>query len=178
MSAFSPNNHTHYIRLALLSAQKSPPKPTNFRVGALLLAPPDLTPLTTGYTLEMPGNTHAEQSCFIKLAGKYSCNEEELGEHLPDGVILYTTMEPCNERSVGNKSCVDRILELRKKDGTQAIQKVICGVGEPETFVGVNEGRKKLELAGIEVLYVKGLEEEILEVATAGHEKKEGDGGT
>lgn len=114
----------------------------------------------------------------MKLAEKFSCTEEELGEHLPDGVILYTTMEPCNKRSAGNKSCVDRILDLKKNDGTQAIQKVICGVGEPETFVGVNEGRKKLELAGIEVFYVKGLEEEILEVATAGHEKKEQSAGT
>jgi pyrimidine deaminase RibD-like protein len=51
---------------------------------------------------------------------------------------------------------------------------VVVGVAEPETFVGVNEGRKRLEDAGIEVVVVKGLEREILEVATAGHVKEEG----
>ncbi|KAI5362117.1 Putative cytidine and deoxycytidylate deaminase domain, cytidine deaminase [Septoria linicola] len=172
MSAFGPNNHTHYLRLALLEAKKSPPRPTNFCVGALLLAPPDLAPTVTGYTLECEGNTHAEQSCFIKLAEKYQCPMAELGEHLPDGVVLYTTMEPCNMRSVGNTSCVDRILALKKKDGSQAIAIVVCGVQEPETFVGVNEGQKKLQDAGVEVLHVTGLEEDILAVATAGHEKK------
>lgn len=176
MSAFGPNDHTHYLRLALLEARKSPPKPTNFSVGALLLAPPNLAPLTTGYTLECPGNTHAEQNCFIKLAQKYSCSESELGEILSvkndNNVILYTTMEPCNRRSVGNVSCVDRILALKRRNGEQSIRMVVCGVLEPETFVGVNEGKKKLMDAGIEVLHVRGLEEEILEVATAGHEKK------
>jgi len=80
-------------------------------------------------------------------------------------VVLYTTMEPCWKRSVGNLPCVQRILRAKK------IKKVVCGVEEPETFVGENEGRKILQNAGIEVIYVPGLEKEILKVATAGHNK-------
>jgi len=167
----------YYLRLALDCARNSPPKPTNFRVGAVLLSPsssPSI--LTTGYTLESPGNTHAEQTCFIKLAGTHNLPgpmiEDHLGPHLPEDVVLYTTMEPCNKRSAGNSTCVERILKLRRADGSAAIRKVVCGVSEPEKFVGENLGRKRLEEAGIEVVHVPGLEEEILEVATAGHEKE------
>ena len=167
----------YYLRLALECARNSPPKPTNFRVGAVLLSPSS-TPsiLTTGYTLESPGNTHAEQTCFIKLAGSHHISgpivEDQLGPLLPEDVVLYTTMEPCNKRSAGNLTCVERILKLRRRNGSVAIKKVVCGVSEPEKFVGENVGRKRLEDAGIEVVHISGLEDEILEVATAGHEKE------
>lgn len=169
-------NHQHYLQLALAEAKKSPPKPTNFCVGALLVSPSSSPPLlVTGYTLECPGNTHAEQSCFIKLAAKHGIAaadaEEKLGPLLPEDVVLYTTMEPCNQRSLGNMTCVERILAMKREDGTQAVKTVVCGVHEPEKFVGENQGRKRLKEAGIEVLHVGGMEEEILAVATAGHEK-------
>jgi pyrimidine deaminase RibD-like protein len=169
----------HLLRLALSCARSSPPKPTNFRVGALLYSPsssPQI--LTTGYTLESPGNTHAEQTCFLKLAATHSIKsssdgavEDRLGLLLPEDVVLYTTMEPCNKRSAGNLTCVERILRLRRGDGGVAIKKVVCGVNEPEKFVGANVGRARLEEAGVEVVHVGGLEGQILEVATAGHEK-------
>ena len=60
---------------------------------------------------------------------------------------------------------------VEEDDGRMAIEKVLVGVLEPGTFVGVNEGQKRLEEAGIEVVKVDGLEEEILKVATEGHEK-------
>ncbi|TKA67233.1 hypothetical protein B0A55_08557 [Friedmanniomyces simplex] len=164
--------HQKNMRVALDEARKSPPKPTNFCVGACLVAPSssgDGELLVTGYTLECEGNTHAEQSCFIKLSKQYGCNVGQLGEHLPGGTVLYTTMEPCNKRSVGNTPCVDRIRALKTEDGRQAIDTVYVGVSEPEAFVGANEGKRKLEDAGIHVQHVPGLAEEILRVATAGH---------
>ena len=164
-----------YMHLALTEAHKSPPKPTNFRVGACLIAHNPTTQqndlLATGYTLECEGNTHAEQCCFLKLAAQYNCSETDIGLHLPERVWLYTTMEPCNKRSAGNVACVDRILGLKRADGRLAVERVVVGVAEPETFVGVNEGRERLEGAGIKVVHVPGFEEEILEVATAGHGK-------
>lgn len=168
-----------YMRLALQQARRSPPKPSNFCVGAVLVSPSSAEPvLATGYTLEMPGNTHAEQSAFLKLAGALSLGveagkdvEPELGRRLPLDTILYTTMEPCNKRSVGNLPCVDRVLRLQSGDGAPAVRRVCVGVPEPETFVGVNEGRKRLEDAGIEFVVVRGFEKEILETATSGHDK-------
>ncbi|PBP27427.1 cytidine deaminase-like protein [Diplocarpon rosae] len=160
----SPPDHIVYMRQALDLARKSPPKPTNYRVGALLVDAKANTVLMTGYTLECDGNTHAEQSCFIKLAETFEVAEDALAGVLPEGTALYTTVEPCVKRLSGNLSCVERIIRLGN-----AIKTVYVGVKEPEKFVGENAGRKQMEDAGIEVILVHGLEKEILEVATAGH---------
>ncbi|KAF2433371.1 cytidine deaminase-like protein [Tothia fuscella] len=160
------DNPLHYLQLALNEARKSPPKPTNYCVGALLLDTSTATPtiVTTGYTLECPGNTHAEQCCFIKLAAKHNLPEERVGEVLPEeGCVLFTTMEPCAYRASGNITCVERILRCGR------IKTVVSGVREPDTFVEGNNGRSILEKAGVKCIYVRGLEEEILEVAKAGH---------
>jgi pyrimidine deaminase RibD-like protein len=160
----NPQVHIEYMKQALDLARKSPPKPTNYRVGALLIDSRTNTILATGYTLECEGNTHAEQSCLIKLAKEHNLPEENLVEILPDSTVLYTTVEPCFKRLSGNLPCVERILRLGN-----AIKTVYVGVNEPEKFVGQNTGRKQLEDAGIKVVLVKGMEDEILEVATAGH---------
>lgn len=159
------------MRLALSQAHESPPKPSNFRVGAVLVDSDTGAILSQGYTLELEGNTHAEQCCLIKFAQTNDLPEERVGEVLPSNASIYTTMEPCNLRLSGNLPCVDRIVRTKHKDGSAAIKKVYLGVKEPEKFVGENEGRKKLEAHGIECIHVPGLEEEILSVATAGHEK-------
>ncbi|KAL2075745.1 hypothetical protein VTL71DRAFT_688 [Oculimacula yallundae] len=164
--SISSKSHIEYMRDALELARKSPLKPTNYRVGAILLDPKTNTALATGFTLECEGNTHAEQSCFIKLAETHKVAEDALAEILPEGTVLYTTVEPCFKRLSGNLPCVERILRLGN-----AIKTVYVGVKEPEKFVGQNTGRKQLEDAGIEVVLVEGMEEEILEVAAAGHIK-------
>ncbi|KAH7135997.1 cytidine deaminase-like protein [Dendryphion nanum] len=169
--SLDPNDHLTYMRLALSQAHESTPKPTNFRVGALLVDADTGKILASGYTLEEEGNTHAEQSALIKYARSHGLPEHKAGEVLPPNTVLYTTMEPCNSRSVGNMTCVDRILRTKNKDGQLAIKKIYSGVKEPEKFVGENKGRSKLEENGIECIYVTDLEEDILSVATAGHVK-------
>lgn len=165
----SPTDYSAYMRLALAEAKKSPPKPTNFCVGAVLVDESDGSILATGYTLELEGNTHAEQCALQKFASAHNLSEERVGEVLPEHVVIYTTMEPCGVRLSGNLPCVDRI--LRTKSAGKGIRKVYLGVKEPEKFVGENVGRAKLEEQGIECVHVPGLEEDILAVATAGHEK-------
>jgi pyrimidine deaminase RibD-like protein len=166
-----PNDHMQYMRLALDQAQESPPKPSNFRVGALLVDANTGKILSRGYTLECEGNTHAEQCCLLKFAKTNDLPEERVGEALPPNTVLYTTMEPCNLRLSGNLPCVGRIIRTKRQNGENGIKKVYLGVKEPEKFVGENEGRKKLEEHGIECIHVPGLEERILSIATAGHEK-------
>ncbi|KAK3333492.1 cytidine deaminase-like protein [Cercophora scortea] len=166
MSTIQPGDHRAYMQLALSLAQKSPPKPTNYRVGAVLVDLSSDKILATGYTLELPGNTHAEQCCLIKLAEQHGVPEERLSEVLPSKLALYTTVEPCSKRLSGNLPCVERVLRLA---GT--IRTVYVGIMEPETFVTENTGRKSLQDAGIPVVHVEGLEADILEVATAGHIK-------
>lgn len=162
-----PGDNEGYMRYALSLAQQSPPKPTNYRVGALLLDTDTNKILATGYTLELEGNTHAEQCCFMKLSAAHKVQEDQLGSVLPLNTVLYTTVEPCAKRLSGNLTCVERILGIVKNE--KGIKAVYVGVKEPEKFVGQNSGRSRLEAAGVEVVLVGGLEKEILEVATAGH---------
>ncbi|KAK4099814.1 cytidine deaminase-like protein [Parathielavia hyrcaniae] len=167
MPAIPPGDHRGYMRLALEQARQSPPKPTNYRVGAVLVDTATNAVLATGYTLELPGNTHAEQCCLLKLAEQHGgVPEDRLGDVLPPDLALYTTVEPCSQRLSGNLPCVERVLRL-----AGLVRVVYVGVLEPETFVAENTGRRRLEEAGIAVVRVEGLEEEILEVATAGHVK-------
>ncbi|KAI6088698.1 cytidine deaminase-like protein [Hypoxylon rubiginosum] len=158
-------DHLSYMKLALSLATQSPPKPTNYRVGAVVVEVTTNEILSTGYTLELPGNTHAEQCCFEKLSEKHGVSASRLGEVLPDEVALYTTVEPCSHRLSGNLPCVERILAIGDK-----IKTVYVGVQEPEKFVSGNSSKQKLENAGIAFVHVAGLEKDILEVATAGHE--------
>lgn len=193
MTSSSPL-HTQYIKECLKLAEKSPPRPTNFRVGAILLSRKATTDnsneasddanamhddqiLSTGYTMELSGNTHAEQCCFSNYAAVHSVPEEHIAEVLPSDdpdrkLVMYVTMEPCGKRLSGNAPCVQRIINTRA-GGRAGIQKVYFGVKEPGTFVGGSEGCKMLTAAGIEWEVVPGLEREILSVATAGHENKE-----
>lgn len=172
LPSIAVHDHESYMRFALSLANRSEPKPTNFRVGAVLLDETNNEILATGFTLELPGNTHAEQCCLAKYASQHGLTEEEVRDALPSGTVLYTTMEPCNKRASGNMPCTERILQTTS-GGRPGIQKVYHGVKEPETFVGENSGRAKLEKAGVVCVHVPGLEDDILHVATAGHVKRQ-----
>jgi pyrimidine deaminase RibD-like protein len=162
------------MEYALEQAKHSPPAPTKFCVGAVLVDADKNEILSTGWSMELPdsnpanlGKTHAEQCCFIKVAQKHNIPEERLCEVLPENTVLYTTMEPCNKRLSGNRPCVDRILRLKA-----SIKVVYIGIKEPEKFIDQSVlvvGRKRLEDAGIEVTFVEGMEDRILAVSTAGH---------
>lgn len=156
------------MRFALSLAEKSDPQTTNFCVGAVLVNEALNQILSTGYTLELSGNTHAEQCCLEKYFARKDNPMSDAGNILPESTVLYTTMEPCNKRASGNLPCTERILETQKATNG-GIKTVYLGVKEPETFVGENKGRAKLESAGITCVAVPGLEEDILNVATAGH---------
>ena len=168
LPSFPPRDHQAYMRFAISLAVKSVPKPTNFRVGAVLVDEASNQILSTGYTLELPGNTHAEQCCFEKFSALKGVAADEVGSILPANTVIYTTVEPCNKRSTGNLPCTERILRTRSA-ANGGIKTVYVGVKEPDTFVTENEGRAKLEQAGITFTHVPGFEEEILRIATAGH---------
>jgi pyrimidine deaminase RibD-like protein len=51
---------------------------------------------------------------------------------------------------------------------TAKIRRCFIGVGEPDDFVNC-EGAQKLKNAGIEVIWLKGLEQECLKAARRGH---------
>lgn len=193
--------HLAYLRACLALAARSPPKPTNFRVGCILLyraagSPPSSsshpaasasasvsasvdvqsattagatihfplgtdTILSTGYTLELPGNTHAEQCCLAKYAAQRGVDEGSIGRFLPPpellqgctaagagargegekggSVILYVTMEPCGYRLSGNMPCVRRIGETRVAAAADGKEYGRGRGGIDKVFFGVKE---------------------------------------
>ena len=164
-----------FLRLALDEARKCTPVPTAFCVGCVLTAayPPgsgaQSVVLARGYSRELPGNTHAEANALAKARGLTS---EQLRELFPsadesvtiDSVLthtdIYTTMEPCSVRTSGLAPCADAVIAAR-------IKRCFIGVGEPDDFVKC-EGAQKLKDAGVEVIWLAGMEQECLEVARMG----------
>jgi len=161
-------SHEEYLQQAMKQAEKAPINDRQFRVGALLVSPSNTSNpvIYTGYTGELPGNTHAEQCCILKAKADAE-NKLKTPGRFEEDTVLYTTLEPCNERLSGNTTCVQNILEARSKMG--GLNTIYTGVREPTKFIGINEGQKRLEAAGISVVYITGFEEEILKIATKGH---------
>ncbi|CUS14978.1 unnamed protein product [Tuber aestivum] len=158
----SPIDHKSLMAQAIAIARNSTYIPSAFCVGAIITTPGG-TILSTGYSREQPGNTHAEQVAIDKVLSSSS---------VPKEAAVYTTMEPCSKRLSGNKSCVERILEC------SWIRKVYVGVAEPGDFVE-NSGKAVLEAAGVGYQLVEGLEGECLGVARGEGGKeggKEGEG--
>lgn len=165
-----------YLQQTIDLAKNSPPKPTNFRVGCVIVSFASQAEgeiLSTGYTLELPGNTHAEQCALTKLEQSNSDLSSVLTAER--NVVLYTSLEPCGLRLSGNLPCVQRIIATRSENPNSGIRKVIFGAKEPGTFVKDSQSCKLLTEAGIEWEYLPDLEEEILRVAMEGHEQKKAD---
>lgn len=164
----------NYLQQTIALAKNSPPKPSNFRVGCVIVSYATQAEegeiLSTGHTLELPGNTHAEQCALAKLEQSHS----DLGSILTAerNVVLYTSLEPCGKRLSGNLPCVQRIIATRFENPTGGIRKVVFGAKEPGTFVKDSQSCRLLTEAGIEWEYLPELEEEILKVAMEGHEQK------
>ena len=153
---------------ALREADKSEPLITAFCVGCIITTRNSSVPLATGYSRELPGNTHAEQCALDKLTAPPS------GRQLD----LYATMEPCSERLSGNLPCVQRIIAYNKAHPSSRITRVFQGVQEPDDFV-LCKGTALLRDAGVQVITVlpplldnlppNWLEKECLRIAKKGH---------
>jgi pyrimidine deaminase RibD-like protein len=184
LDMLSTEDHLSYLQQALELARKSPPRATSFRVGAVLVSDPGAgasspTVLSTGYSLELPGNTHAEQCAITKLATKHEISETQLHSILTQemNATLYTTLEPCGKRLSGSIPCVHRVISTRgnpsggssPKNSKGGIRKVIFGAKELGTFVQDSDSCRMMDEAGLEWEYVGDLQDEILRVAKEGH---------
>ncbi|KAJ7940562.1 cytidine deaminase-like protein [Mycena leptocephala] len=165
---------TALLHVALAEARKCEPSPTAFCVGCVLAvvwpaADSEPTILSTGYSRELPGNTHAEANALAKLNALTPPQIQSLfpGTTPPriDQIFprldVYTTMEPCSVRTSGLSPCTDALIAA-------GVRRCFIGVGEPADFVEC-EGAQKLKDAGIDVVWMAGLEEECLKVARRGH---------
>ncbi|KAJ1999119.1 hypothetical protein GGI04_004551 [Coemansia thaxteri] len=138
--------HMEFIELAIQQASLAQPIASAFSVGSILVSGRQI--IATGYSRELPGNTHAAQ-CAIEKA-----QATPLG-HLVCGSTLYTTMEPCSFRLSKNIPCSSHIIEA-------GISIVVIGVKEPLTFSEC-QGVARLREAGVNIIHMKLLEEECLQ---------------
>ncbi|KAJ3999148.1 diaminohydroxyphosphoribosylamino-pyrimidine deaminase [Lentinula boryana] len=162
------DQHLKYLQLALEEAKKCTPTPTAFCVGCVLVSRLSAEPLvmSTGYSRELPGNTHAEANALSKfrsLPQEELCRFDPAASHaeILASADVYTTMEPCSIRTSGLSPCADALIDAQ-------VKRCFIGVGEPDDFVQC-EGAQKLASVGIEVVWLKGLEGESLSVARRGH---------
>jgi pyrimidine deaminase RibD-like protein len=158
-------SHTIFMQKALEEARKALPVPTAFCVGCVLvvrLPDQDPTILATGFSRELPGNTHAEANALAKardlpIEGLSSLFGNRSLQELLSLTDVYTTLEPCSVRTSGLGPCADALIEA-------GVKRCVIGVNEPPDFVNC-EGAEKLKAAGIEVVWLPGMEDECLMVA-------------
>ncbi|KAJ2103595.1 hypothetical protein GGI09_000582 [Coemansia sp. S100] len=132
------------MRRAIEEGKKCTSVDTAYNVGAVIASGDKQKIISTGYSRQYPGNTHAEECALLAITNKE--------EKVPKTSVMYTTMEPCSKRLSGNTPCVDRIIE-------SGIRLVYVGVREPPNFVqctGVEELTKK----GVKVVHIAELEAE------------------
>ena len=110
-----------YMALAVEQARLSEPVTSAYCVGAVLERAG--TVLATGYSRELPGNTHAEEVCLMKATDVAAADTRAL-----EGCVMYTTMEPCSRRLSGKRPCACRLVEA-------GVRRVVVAVKEPPTFV-------------------------------------------
>ncbi|MBI4145981.1 hypothetical protein HY489_01440 [Candidatus Woesearchaeota archaeon] len=114
-----------YLTLAIEEAKKAVPH-NGYIVGAVIVLNDEV--VSQAHNEENKEFNHAE-AWAIKQC-KDAC-----------GATLYVTMEPCDQRKSGRKSCCDFIVE-------SGIVRVVYGVQDPDTY---------LKCRGIERLHVEGI---------------------
>ena len=171
--------HLYFMQQALDKALSDACVPvlTAFCVGCVLVtrAPGmELVILATGCSRELPGNTHAEANALTKAL---NLPQSDLAALFPlvfpippikdllRHTDVYTTLEPCSVRTSGLPACADALIKA-------GVRRCIIGVGEPDDFVKC-EGAQRLKDAGIDVVWLSGLEKECLAAARKGHLSKE-----
>ena len=110
-----------------------------FSVGSIV-ATMEREILSTGYSREFGRNWHAEEVAIEK-----ACREITSLANC----ILYSTLEPCGERSSRTVSCSQLILNKH-------IQIVFFAESEPSSFVSAPKGRSLLAANGVQVFKLDG----------------------
>jgi pyrimidine deaminase RibD-like protein len=125
------------LREACAQAAKCAPVSTAYSVGAVLVGAGGAGVLATGFSREVPGNTHAEEVALLKL--------REAGRNAAAaGATLYCSMEPCSRRLSGKRPCAALLVEA-------GVARVVVAISEPPTFVADCSGLADLRAAGVQV---------------------------
>ena len=121
-----------YLAQAVAAGRLCTPSATSYCVGAVVVLPDGRT--FTGRTHETSPTRHAEQEAIRKAL--------EAGAELR-GAAIYSSMEPCSQRSSEPESCTQLILR-------HGFARVVFALYEPDCFVCCR-GAQTLREAGVDV---------------------------
>ncbi|KAJ1569865.1 DRAP deaminase, partial [Nowakowskiella sp. JEL0078] len=125
------------LEVAIGQAFLSLPVPQAYCVGAVLVDE-HANILSTGFSRELPGNTHAEEVCLLKLSSLQAAVNS----------TVYSTMEPCGERLSGKIPCAQLLRDAK-------VKRVVIGAKEPKNFIADCVGASLLRDAGIIVDFLE-----------------------
>ncbi|MFF6888678.1 deaminase [Streptomyces sp. NPDC012421] len=131
-----------WMRRAIGLAALCPPAVGAYSVGAVIVAE-DGTELAAGYSRETDPREHAEEAALGKLP---------VGDPRLATATIYSSLEPCSQRSADRTPCTQRILEA-------GIPRVVIAWHEPPLFVANCVGVEQLAEAGVDVVELPELAE-------------------
>lgn len=135
-----------WTRSAIDLSRLSPPSPTHYAVGAVIVGPGG-NPMATGYTGESDPHFHAEEEALAKLAGR--------GFELI-GATMYSSLEPCTTRKSRPVSCTELIVAA-------GIRRVVLALREPLHFADCT-GVETLRSRGVEVIEIPELGDAVRDI--------------
>jgi riboflavin-specific deaminase-like protein len=128
-----------FLRWAIELSRLSPPSPTAFSVGAVIVAD-DGQVLATGFSREQEAHDHAEEVALRKLG---------LDDPRLRRATLYSSLVPCGARASRPVTCVQHILAA-------GIPRVVFAWREPPLFAA-GDGADQLRAAGVTVTEIPAL---------------------
>ncbi|MCX4971031.1 deaminase [Streptomyces sp. NBC_00654] len=123
------------MRRAIGLAALCPPAAGAYSVGAVIVAE-DGTELASGFSREADPREHAEEAALAKVP---------TGDPRLTTATIYSSLEPCSQRSADRTPCTQRILEA-------GIPRVVIAWREPPLFVANCVGAEQLAEAGVDVV--------------------------
>lgn len=132
--AVTPDD-SKWMRLAIDLARQCPPSESAYSVGAVVVAGSG-EELARGCSRESDPVEHAEEAALAKL---------DRDDPRLKRATLYSTLEPCSERSSRPTSCTQHILDA-------GIPRVVIAWREPSLFVADARGYELLTAAGVTVI--------------------------
>ncbi|MFC7795717.1 deaminase [Streptomyces cinereoruber] len=135
MQAPDREQELRWMRRAIDLAALCPPASGAYSVGAVIVAE-DGTELAAGYSREADPREHAEEAALAKIP---------TGDPRLATATIYSSLEPCSQRSADRTPCAQRILEA-------GIPRVVIAWREPSLFVSDCVGVELLVAAGVTVV--------------------------
>lgn len=132
--------------MAVDESRRCTPTTGSYCVGAVIVTAGG--GIFRGYTHETGPHNHAEEEAIAKAL--------EAGAELK-GAAIYSSMEPCSTRASKPVSCSQLIMD-------HGFRRMVYALGEPPVFVECCKGAVNLAKAGVEVVQIDELAQQVRDI--------------